>query len=239
MNGAAMQALVIDDDSVCRLALSHVLAGFDLAQVIEADSGELAWQLMADGLRPDVCCCDVQMPGMSGLELLCRMKADPELADIPVLLVSGESRLETIQEALQIGSAAFLSKPLHTADGRERLRAVLDKVLDEIAEHPAATLERLRIGAARLCAYLGAYEAQAREQIEPLLALLAAGRHAEAKERIEALRKGGHTLGLWKAAGKLDRLAAGAVEPQRLRATLAAVADAAAKQAGRVAGKFP
>lgn len=234
-----MKALVIDDDPVSRMVLAHLLGGFAALEVVEAESGQAAWQMMEDGLRPSICCCDMRMPGLSGLELLQRMKSTPELAEIPVVLVSAETEAPGIQHALKCGAAAYLRKPLNAAEARERLAGLLEKALLAFVETPVATMERLRIDAPRLAAYLSAYEGQVREQTEQLASLLHGGGQGEVKARIAGLQKGSQTLGLWRAADSLAQLARGEIDAQNLRETLARVSSAAAAQAKVVKGGLP
>jgi len=100
--------LVIDDDRYMRelmdLHLSN--AGY---QVLLAEDAVVAGHLLVRQ-RPDVILLDMEMPFMSGLELLQALKTDAHLSAIPVLMVS--SREDCEDDAKQLGAAAFLKKPV-------------------------------------------------------------------------------------------------------------------------------
>jgi two-component system chemotaxis response regulator CheY len=235
-----MKALVIDDDIVSRMALMDLLAAYGVFALHEAADGEAAWTLLAAGLRPVICFCDVRMPRLSGIDLLQRMKADPALAGVPFVLVSSSAERETVIEAVRLGALGYIRKPLHAADARAHLEKIFRATLDRLAEHPVATMKRLSIGPDRLATYLGAFGAQlagARSDIARLLGDAAAGADAaagDARLRVDAVHTGCMTLGLWHAADIVDGTRAGVLDVARVAAALVDVADAVARQAGRV-----
>jgi signal transduction histidine kinase len=112
--------LVVDDDPAALEAISAYLtkAGFDTES---AASGEDGLRLAQD-LRPDAITLDVLLPQMDGLAVLAALKADPELAPIPVLMVTIVGNQNV---ALALGAAEFLTKPI----SGERLVEALRKHL--------------------------------------------------------------------------------------------------------------
>jgi PAS domain S-box-containing protein len=76
--------------------------------------------------RPDLVLLDMQLPDISGLELLRHLKTDEELADIPVIVVSADATTARIQEALTLGAAHYVTKPVDL----RRFLATLDATLD-------------------------------------------------------------------------------------------------------------
>jgi PAS domain S-box-containing protein len=100
--------LVIDDNSTAREALRRFLTykGF---RAEAAAAGEEGLRLARE-LHPLVIMLDVVMPGMDGWAVLTALKADPELADIPVVLFTGV--LDDRQEALRRGAADYVEKPV-------------------------------------------------------------------------------------------------------------------------------
>lgn len=135
-------ALVIDDDPPTRELLGRFLAREGFATRAAAD-GRAGLEL-ARALRPAVILLDVMMPHMDGWSVLSALKADPELADIPVIMVSmvGEKGL-----GYALGAAEYLTKPiewprLKRALGRHRPSQGPPSVL--LVEDEAATRERLR-----------------------------------------------------------------------------------------------
>jgi two-component system chemotaxis response regulator CheY len=229
-----MKALVVDDDIVSRMALMDLLSAYGVFELFEAADGEAAWALLAAGLRPAICFCDVRMPRLSGIALLQRMKADAQLAAVPFVLVSSASDRATVIEAVRLGALGYILKPLHAADARAHLDKIFRTTLDRLAEHPAATMQRLAIGPDRLAAYLGAFGAQLADAGGEIAHLLGAAAVGDARLRVDAVHAGCMTLGLWHAADLVDGVRAGALERARVAEALVAVADAIARQAGRV-----
>ena len=116
---SAAVVLVIDDDPVVADLLRRTLAR-DGYRVEHAENGEKGLQL-ARQLRPDAITLDVMMPGMDGWQVMTHLKSDPELADIPVILLSIVNDKKT---GFALGATEYLTKPLD----RERLAAVLARI---------------------------------------------------------------------------------------------------------------
>ena len=110
--------LVIDDDESAREILARGLAkeGF---RVLGAASGEEGVKLAREH-RPDVITLDILMPGMDGWSVLRMLKHDPQVADIPVVLIT---MVDGRDMGKALGAADYLSKPID----RERFAAVLRK----------------------------------------------------------------------------------------------------------------
>jgi CheY-like chemotaxis protein len=113
--------LVIDDDPDMREALERMLVKAGVA-VATAGGGEEGLRLAAE-LRPRIITLDVAMPDMDGWEVLGRLKADPALRDIPVVLIT---MLEGREKGFALGAADFLSKPLTRDDLLSALRRLQD-----------------------------------------------------------------------------------------------------------------
>jgi two-component system phosphate regulon response regulator PhoB len=62
--------------------------------------------------KPDAVLLDVMIPDISGIEVLRFMKRDPNLSDIPVIIISARSQASDIQEGLDAGARAYLTKPV-------------------------------------------------------------------------------------------------------------------------------
>jgi PAS domain S-box-containing protein len=114
--------LVIDDDETAREILEAYLSKVGY-QVAAATNGEEGLKL-AKKLRPDAITLDVMMPGMDGWEVLSKLKADPELAHIPVLMLT---MMEDQDIGYSLGAAEYLTKPVT----RSQLIKVLRKYRTE------------------------------------------------------------------------------------------------------------
>jgi DNA-binding response OmpR family regulator len=117
------RALVVDDDDLIRDALEALLfdEGFDV-RVAHHGTEALA---VLNGWRPDVILLDLMMPDMDGWTFRARQRARQDVADVPVVVLSGahESRMR----AHELGAAAALSKPFHLDDVVATLRRVLQE----------------------------------------------------------------------------------------------------------------
>ncbi|HEY1014812.1 MAG TPA: response regulator [Herpetosiphonaceae bacterium] len=112
--------LVVDDEAPIVAMIEEVLLDEGYA-VVTALSGERALALLDDA-RPALILCDVMMPGIGGVELCQRLRADPRWSTIPVILISAAKEADALREACEY--AAFLSKPF-----------ALDALLATIAAH--------------------------------------------------------------------------------------------------------
>ena len=113
-----MTILVVEDDDEIRDLVAELLrdAGFDVAT---APNGELALAYLADHDLPTVMVLDLMMPIMDGWEVRKRMLADPALAAVPVIVVSGTADLAEAAENLR--AVRIFTKPV-------RFQALLDEV---------------------------------------------------------------------------------------------------------------
>jgi adenylate cyclase len=101
---ASPPVLLVEDDHDIRGLLRHRLARWPL-EIVEAASGEIALE-MARAQRPALIVLDILLPGIDGWEVLRRLRGDPQLADVPVVIVSivddpGEDDRPEVQGYLQ------------------------------------------------------------------------------------------------------------------------------------------
>src|SRR6185312_8268242 len=111
--------LVVDDDDAAHDILTSIL-GREGYRVLHARSGQEALSLAREH-RPDAITLDVMMPRIDGWSVLSALKADPELADIPVVMAT---MVNERGMAVSLGAAGFLTKPIDS----QRLRAVLRRL---------------------------------------------------------------------------------------------------------------
>lgn len=114
--------LVVDDQPANIQAVYQIFSGQH--QVLVATSGEQALTLCLK-TPPDLILLDVVMPGMDGLETCRRLKALDTTRNIPVIFVTGGSRVEEENECWEVGAIDFVSKPINPATLRNRVRAHL------------------------------------------------------------------------------------------------------------------
>lgn len=228
-----MKALVVDDDMISRMALVDLLGAYGVFDMVEAEDGAQAWQLLQEGLRPVVCFCDVRMPRMTGIELLQKMKNQPDLAGVPFVLVSSASDRDPVLQAVRLGAVGYILKPLHAAEARGHLAKIFRLTLDKLAEDPSATMARLHIEVDRLLAYLGAFAEQVGAARSEIAAMLDHGDGAGVRARLDALHTGCATLGLWQMAGELEAVREVVADSIRIDRVLAQLDNAVTRQASR------
>ncbi|HYW29094.1 MAG TPA: SpoIIE family protein phosphatase, partial [Gaiellales bacterium] len=114
--------LVVDDNSDMRAYLVRLLE--ERYDVRAAPNGAAALELLRSQ-RPDLVLSDVMMPEVDGYELLRRIRSDPSLADLPVVLLSARAGPESAVEGLELGADDYLVKPFTAEDMLGRVAARL------------------------------------------------------------------------------------------------------------------
>ncbi len=105
----APTVMIVDDDPDILEAMAMVLEGCGYA-VIVAPDGRRALDLLHDGARPALIILDLMMPGMDGWAFRAEQRRNPELATIPVVILSGDS--DVVHRAAGLQVAAALCKPV-------------------------------------------------------------------------------------------------------------------------------
>ena len=115
--------LVVDDDPVILqlLQVNFEMEGFIV--ITAADGREGVDRTRAD--RPDIVVSDVMMPKMSGIELVAELKADPDTADIPVLLLTAKAQQADIGAGIDAGADDYVTKPFEPLDLVDRVNRLL------------------------------------------------------------------------------------------------------------------
>ncbi|HLO66459.1 MAG TPA: response regulator [Holophaga sp.] len=124
--------LLVDDDPDLRDTLGRILAR-DGYQVLIAKDGPEGLRVARES-RPGIIVLDVILPGMDGWEVLAALKADPAVADIPVVM---HTILDDVQKGLSLGAVDFLGKPFE----RDRLGEVLGRHLPPPPSGPVLVVE--------------------------------------------------------------------------------------------------
>jgi putative two-component system response regulator len=114
--------LIVDDDPVVQMSIEAILAdqGYELHF---ASSGPEALQ-EARRLLPDVVLLDLMMPGMDGMEVCQKIRLEPVLAEVPILIVTAVHDHQVRLNGLQAGADDFLTKPIDRFELRARLQTI-------------------------------------------------------------------------------------------------------------------
>lgn len=115
--------LVVDDEPNIVLSLEFLMqqAGFE---VITANDGETALQRVAEQ-RPDLILLDISLPGLSGFEVLEQLRAQPEHARLPIIMLTAHGREVEREKGLALGADDYITKPFSTRLLVEKVQALL------------------------------------------------------------------------------------------------------------------
>lgn len=115
--------LVVDDEPMARtlLRLMLVRAGFD---VVEAENGYEALDKLNED-TPDVMILDVMMPGIDGFHVCQTVRAEPKTSDLPIIMLSAKTDLDSVNRGLRLGANKYLTKPISPEELTRQVRDVL------------------------------------------------------------------------------------------------------------------
>lgn len=123
----AAEPILIVDDHPMNLELAQVLletAGYDVRTAADADD---AVAVLAGGFHPRLILMDIQLPGMDGLELTRRLRADPGTRDTIIIALTAYAMVGDEERMLAAGCDGYLSKPLDTRTFADSIAAVLHR----------------------------------------------------------------------------------------------------------------
>ena len=119
----ANRILIADDNEANRELLEAYLIDLDCETEIAVDGHETMEK--ADSFKPDLILLDVMMPKLSGFEVCEKIKADPNLKQIMILMVTALNELGDIERAVDAGTNDFLSKPVNRVELLKRVENML------------------------------------------------------------------------------------------------------------------
>lgn len=126
-----LRILHVEDNPADALLIREAFACGELHWHIHAaDNGRDALRFLrrdplhADAQRPDIILLDLNLPGMSGLDVLSAVKAAPTLCDIPVLILSTSSDARDVRAAYRSHAAGYMVKPMDFRDLKGLIRAI-------------------------------------------------------------------------------------------------------------------
>jgi len=122
-----MKILIVDDFSTMRRIIKNLLRDLGFTNTSEADDGLTALPMLQQG-NFDFLVTDWNMPGMEGIELLKRVRADENLKTMPVLLVTAEAKKEQIVEAAQAGVNGYIVKPFTSGTLKEKIDKIFERI---------------------------------------------------------------------------------------------------------------
>lgn len=129
--------LIVDDSRIMRQMIKRTMgmAGLDIGQVYEAANGIEGFAQLAQH-EVGVVILDINMPVMNGVQFLQRMKDDPRLRDVPVVIASTEGSETRIEQLMSYGARGYIRKPFQP----EQLRDTLEPIIG-VAEDDAVAVD--------------------------------------------------------------------------------------------------
>lgn len=118
--------MIVDDSAMMRKIVLRALTlgGLEFEKVLEAGDGSEALNLLK--VNPvELILCDINMPVMNGLELLRSMREQNVAPGIPVVMVTTESSIEHVKEAVALGASGYIRKPFTPDQVKQKVSALL------------------------------------------------------------------------------------------------------------------
>lgn len=122
-----IKILVVDDFPTMRRIIRNLLKDLGFENVDEAEDGQMGLDKIRNGSF-DLIVSDWNMPNMDGLTMLQQIRADPNFATLPVLMVTAEAKKENIVAAAKAGASGYVVKPFTAAVLEEKLNKIFDKI---------------------------------------------------------------------------------------------------------------
>ena len=123
MNKKRLKVVVVEDEPAIADMLAEMMRMLGFEAIQTYSSSPAVDQISLE--RPDLVLLDVMMPGVSGLEVVRFMRREPQLAHIPVIIVSASAMPEDVQKGIEAGATLYLGKPVTFQDLEQALQQVL------------------------------------------------------------------------------------------------------------------
>lgn len=122
-----LKILVVDDNAHMRKLVVTILQAFGVVHIFEAASGEATWESLREH-NPDIIILDWVMEGMSGIELMKMIRANPASPNpfVPVIMLTGHTSLDHVMQARDAGINEFIAKPVSVKTMMSRLSSIIE-----------------------------------------------------------------------------------------------------------------
>lgn len=139
-NSSHLTALVVDDQFLIRKAVCKILTGMGFEKILEASDGAEAFKIL-DQSPIDLVITDLFMPMIDGFQTIKYARERDFGADVPIIVVTGESGRDEIVKAIDLGADEYVVKPFQIGDLEKKVNSVLSKYFE-----PTTLLKLLRSG---------------------------------------------------------------------------------------------
>ena len=128
----ALKVLTVDDSKTIRMIVKKAFKPYE-CEISEAEDGQKGLESVKNE-KPDLIVLDITMPVMSGPEMLTKLKGDPDLKDVPVIMLTAESGKENVLEIVKMGVTDYMVKPF-------KGQQLIDRVTKILTLEPKAAAE--------------------------------------------------------------------------------------------------
>jgi len=118
-----MKVLIVDDFATMRRIVKNILTQLGFKNFIEADDGSTAWDILQKE-QVDFIVSDWNMPKMTGIELLKKVRADERFQNLPFLMVTADAQKENIVEAVKARVSNYIVKPFTPETLSEKIQKI-------------------------------------------------------------------------------------------------------------------
>jgi len=120
----ALRVLTVDDSKTIRMVVKKAFKQFD-CELFEAENG-VEGLAAASREKPDLIVLDITMPVMTGVEMLEKLKSEPSLKDIPVIMLTAESGKDNVTQIVKMGVKDYMVKPFKGEELIERVTKIVN-----------------------------------------------------------------------------------------------------------------
>jgi len=128
----ALKVLTVDDSKTIRMIVKKAFKPYE-CEISEAEDGQKGFE-SAKNEKPEIIILDITMPVMTGTEMLAKLKGDPDLKDVPVIMLTAESGKENVLEIVKMGVTDYMVKPF-------KGQQLIDRVTKILTLEPKAAAE--------------------------------------------------------------------------------------------------
>ncbi len=121
-----MKVLVVDDFSTMRRIIKNILNQLGFKNIVEADDGTTALEILKSE-KIDLVISDWNMPKMTGIDLLKKVRSDPEMADLPFIMVTAEAQQDNIVLAVKAKVSQYIVKPFTAETLGDKINKIFGK----------------------------------------------------------------------------------------------------------------
>lgn len=137
--------MIVDDSTAMLKIIRTILKGLGYTDIAEAKDGDEAWEQLQEG-GVDLLITDWNMPNMSGLELVEKVRANPATAELPIIMSTSRNVKDDIIAAMRAGANNYVSKPYTPPQLEAKIEQVFKKLRTEAQKKLVAAAPKLDLG---------------------------------------------------------------------------------------------